>query len=76
MSDKYFDDKLQAWVTVCPTGAALGADDITNWSHRRALGMSGSDGWKERERAKKWAALSQAKRARRKLELKKLSRRD
>ena len=57
MTDRYcyYDEKLQAWVTVCPPGAALGAKDITNWSHRRARGMSGSDGWKERKQADKWA---------------------
>jgi hypothetical protein len=57
---RYYDDKLKAWVTVCPAGAALGSNDLQNWGHRRALGKSGSDGWKERKQAEAWA-----KRARR-----------
>lgn len=52
---RYYDDKLQAWVTVCPPGQALGASDLTNWAHRRARGLSGSDGRKERKAARKWA---------------------
>ena len=33
MTERYYDDKLQAWVTVCPPGAALGADDLKAWGH-------------------------------------------
>jgi hypothetical protein len=28
---------------------------LKNWSHKRARDMSGSDGWKERKQAEKWA---------------------
>ncbi len=47
-SDRYFDEKLGAWVTRCPPGAALGARDLSNWARRRSGGRSGSDGPGER----------------------------
>ena len=41
MAEGYYDEKTGMWVTVCRPGRALGADDLTTWSHRRALGFSG-----------------------------------
>jgi hypothetical protein len=53
-ANRYFDDRLRVWVTRCPPGKALGADDLANWGRRRARGWSGSDGWEERCAEKRW----------------------
>lgn len=51
--DRYFDERLGAWVTRLPPGEALGARDLTTWAHRRSGGRSGSDGPGERV-AEEW----------------------
>ncbi|MGA8158486.1 MAG: hypothetical protein WB822_20245 [Rhodoplanes sp.] len=68
--DRYFDDKLGAWVKVCEPGPAIGAGDLTNWAHRRTLGLSGTHNRKEENQLKKWDALRKRKKQRRKLEAK------
>ena len=49
LPNRYFDAERGVWVTKCPPGEALGANDLTTWSLRRSCGWSGSDGRKERQ---------------------------
>ncbi|MER8625550.1 hypothetical protein [Mesorhizobium sp. M1143] len=69
MSDRYFDDQLGTWVTVCPPGKALGADNIKNRGFPHKKGLAGSNGWKERLVEEKWTGRTPRRQPRQKATL-------
>ncbi|MES0051316.1 MULTISPECIES: hypothetical protein [unclassified Mesorhizobium] len=69
MRDRYFDDQLGTWVTVCPLGKASAADDIKNWGFRREKGLAGSNGRKERLAEEKWTGRTPKRQPRQKATL-------
>lgn len=63
MSEGYFDEQLQVWVTVCPPGTAKGALTIEGFRGAKASGYRAA---KSASAAKGWSGSGKRSRKKRK----------